>query len=105
MIVDFTADWCAACKELEHFTYTDPAVASCSAEFVPVMIDGTEKTPEFERLRKKYKVRGLPAVYFVCPEGDVVDELTLKGFEPADQFLAKMNKALAACSNGSADAG
>jgi len=105
MIVDFTADWCAACKELEHFTYTDPAVASCSAEFVPVMIDGTEKTPEFERLRKKYKVRGLPAVYFVCPEGDVVDELTLKGFEPADQFLVKMNKALAACSTESADAG
>lgn len=105
MIVDFTADWCAACKELEHFTYTDPAVASCSAEFVPVMIDGTEKTPEFERLRKKYKVRGLPAVYFVCPEGGVVDELTLKGFEPADQFLAKMNKALAACSTESADAG
>ncbi|MCO4773333.1 MAG: thioredoxin family protein, partial [Deltaproteobacteria bacterium] len=105
MIVDFTADWCAACKELEHFTYTDPAVTECAAEFVPVMIDGTEKTPEFERLRKKYKVRGLPAVYFVCPEGEVVDELTLKGFEPADQFLTKMNKALAACGSESADAG
>ncbi len=105
MIVDFTADWCAACKELEHFTYTDPAVVSCAAEFVPVMIDGTEKTPEFERLRKKYKVRGLPAVYFVCPEGDVVSELTLKGFEPADQFLNKMNKALTACTSEAADAG
>ena len=102
MIVDFTADWCAACKELEHFTYTDPAVVECAAEFVPVMIDGTDKTPEFERLRKKYKVRGLPAVYFVCPEGEVVSDLTLKGFEPADTFLAKMNRALAACGNGAA---
>lgn len=98
MIVDFTADWCAACKELEHFTYTDPAVVECAAEFVPVMVDGTDKTPEFERLRKKYKVRGLPAVYFVCPEGEVVNDLTLKGFEPADQFLDKMNRAIAACS-------
>lgn len=105
MIVDFTADWCAACKELEHFTYTDPAVVSCAAEFVPVMIDGTEKTPEFERLRKKYKVVGLPAVYFVCPEGDVVSDLTLKGFEPADMFLSKMNKALVACNSEADDAG
>jgi len=105
MIVDFTADWCAACKELEHFTYTDPAVVECAAEFVPVMIDGTEKTPDFERLRKKYKVRGLPAVYFVCPAGDVVSDLTLKGFEPADQFLEKMNKAIAACSSEAARAG
>jgi len=105
MIVDFTADWCAACKELEHFTYTDQAVISCAAEFVPVMIDGTEKTPEFERLRKKYKVVGLPAVYFVCPKGEVVSELTLKGFEPADMFLRKMNDALAACSSEATDAG
>jgi thiol:disulfide interchange protein len=80
-------------------------VVQCSAEFVPVMIDGTEKTPEFERLRKQYKVRGLPAVYFVCPEGDVVSSLTLKGFEPANSFLEKMNQALAACGSGSASAG
>ena len=105
MIVDFTADWCAACKELEHFTYTDPAVVECSAEFVPVMVDGTDKTPEFERLRKLYEVRGLPAVYFVCPEGEVVSDLTLKGFEPADLFLTKMNRALAACGNGAAAEG
>ncbi len=105
MIVDFTADWCAACKELEHFTYTDPAVVECSAEFVPVMVDGTDKTPEFERLRKHYKVRGLPAVYFVCPEGEVVNELTLKGFEPADSFLTKMNAALTACGGEQASAG
>ena len=72
---------------------------------VPVMIDGTEKTPEFERLRKKYKVVGLPAVYFVCPKGEVVSELTLKGFEPADMFLRKMNDALAACSSEATDAG
>ena len=97
VILDFTADWCAACKELEHLTYTDPAVVSCAAEFIPVMIDGTEDTPEFSALRAKYGFQGLPAVYFICPNGDVVENLTLKGFEPADQFLAKMNRALKTC--------
>jgi thiol:disulfide interchange protein DsbD len=97
VILDFTADWCAACKELEHLTYTDPAVVSCAADFVPVMVDGTEATPVFDGLRKKYGFQGLPAVYFICPNGDVVENLTLKGFEPADRFLAKMNRALKAC--------
>jgi len=100
VILDFTADWCAACKELEHYTYTDPAVIECAADFVPIMIDGTRSTPEFEGLKDRYGFRGLPAVYFICPDGSVVDELTLKGFEPADRFLTKMNQALNTCRAG-----
>ncbi|MCP4870988.1 MAG: thioredoxin fold domain-containing protein [Proteobacteria bacterium] len=97
VILDFTADWCAACKELEHKTYTDAAVLQCADEFETVMIDGTTDTPEFVELKKEYGIKGLPAVYFLCPEGDVVKELTLKGFEPADRFLEKMNIALNTC--------
>jgi thiol:disulfide interchange protein DsbD len=97
IIVDFTADWCAACKELEHKTYTDAAVMQCADEFETVMVDGTTDTPEFVELKKKYEIKGLPAVYFLCPDGDIVKELTLKGFEPADRFLEKMNIALNTC--------
>lgn len=97
VIVDFTADWCAACRELEHKTYTDPAVMQCAGEFETVMIDGTTDTPEFVELKEEYGIRGLPAVYFLCPDGEVVTELTLKGFEPADTFLEKMNRALNTC--------
>ncbi len=99
IILDFTADWCAACKELEHKTYTDPAVLQCSDEFERVMVDGTTDTPEFVALKEQYGIKGLPAVYFLCPEGDVVPELTLKGFEPADSFLEKMNRALNTCND------
>lgn len=97
VVLDFTADWCQACKELEHLTYTDPAVVSCAAEFQPVMIDGTKETDEFRALREHYGFKGLPAVYFICPQGSILADLTLTGFEPADQFLAKMNRALNAC--------
>ena len=99
-IVDFTADWCAACKELEHFTYTDPAVVRCSDEFETVMFDATRESPEFLDLKDHYGIQGLPAVFFVCPDGEVIDDLTLKGFEAADRFLEKMNIALNTCGRG-----
>ena len=99
-IVDFTADWCAACKELEHYTYTDPAVIQCSAEFERIMFDATATTDEFTALQERYGIKGLPAVFFVCPDGEVLDEITLKGFEAADRFLEKMNAALRTCSQG-----
>ena len=96
-IVDFTADWCAACKELEHYTYTDPAVVKCSQDFEKIMFDATADTPEFGVLKDTYDIKGLPAVFFLCPDGEVLDELTLKGFEAADAFLDKMNIALRTC--------
>jgi thiol:disulfide interchange protein DsbD len=100
VIIDFTADWCAACKELEHFTYTDPAVIQCSADFEPVMLDMTATNDANAALQKRYAVKGLPAVFFICPGGEVLNDLTLQGFEPADRFLLKMNAALRTCSEG-----
>jgi thiol:disulfide interchange protein DsbD len=97
MLLDFTADWCQACKELEHITYRDPAVVTCSAEFVPVMYDATKETSEFTALRGRYGFKGLPAVFFMCPKGELLDDLTLTGFEPPDRFLEKMNRAIHAC--------
>jgi thiol:disulfide interchange protein DsbD len=99
-IVDFTADWCAACKELEHYTYTDAAVIKCSEDFERIMFDATATTDEFTALQERYGIKGLPAVFFVCPDGEVLDDLTLKGFEAADRFLQKMNAALRSCGQG-----
>ena len=95
IIIDFTADWCAACKELEHFTYTDAEVIATSEQFVTVMIDATDKKdPVANALLEKYDVKGLPTVLFLHPDGTVRDELTLTGFEPADKFLPRMQAAL-----------
>ena len=95
VIVDFTADWCAACKELEHFTSTDAQVIALSERFVPVMIDATDgNDPVANALLKKYDVKGLPTVLFLAPDGTVDEALTLTGFEPATPFLARMQAAL-----------
>ena len=95
IIIDFTAEWCAACKELEHFTYSDPAVVALSERFVPLMFDATsDKDPVVQETLKRYGVLGLPTVLFLDPNGAPNAELTLIGFEPADAFMARMNKAL-----------
>ncbi len=95
MVIDFTAEWCAACQELEHITYQDARVIDRSTSFVPVMFDATKsKDPAVEAMLEKYEVRGLPTVVFVLPDGTTMDDLTVTGFVGAEDFLARMDAAL-----------
>lgn len=92
VIVDFFAEWCAACKELEHYTYTDPKVMAMGRNFTLLKIDATNSSdPVIKDLMKKYSVIGLPTVLFLDKDGNVQKDLTLTGFETADQFLVRMN--------------
>jgi thiol:disulfide interchange protein DsbD len=66
LLVDFGAEWCAACKELDLHTWTDPVVAQeVSDKFVPLKIDATEESEANDLLMKKYGVVGLPQVLMV----------------------------------------
>lgn len=103
MLIDFWAEDCQACKELDAYTYTDTRViAKATSDFVPVKIDlstplGTSKEQKalVDELRRKYRVFGLPKVTFIRPDGSVIedDELTLYGFEKPDPFLDRMSAA------------
>lgn len=89
LMIDFTAEWCAACHEMEKYTYTDPAVVAASEGFVTVMIDCTSKEdPAVRAVQEKYGVLGLPTVVFVTPEGQKVGETV--GFVKAEDFLPVM---------------
>jgi thiol:disulfide interchange protein DsbD len=67
LLVDFSAEWCAACKELDLHVFTDPAVKAEIAErFVPLKIDATDETDEIARLEAKYGVPGLPTVLLIA---------------------------------------
>ncbi len=95
LVIDFTAEWCAACQELEHITYQDPRVIERSASFVPVMLDSTDaKDATVKALQEKYEVLGLPTVVFVLPDGTTMDDLKVTGFVGADDFLGRMDEAL-----------
>lgn len=94
VIVDFWADWCAACHELEQFTFSDPRVKSLSQKFVLLKFDATKDSEQLRYLKSKYKIQGLPTVIFYNPQGDWLNTLSLTQFEDADNFLKRMNKSL-----------
>jgi thiol:disulfide interchange protein DsbD len=94
LLIDFSADWCVACKELEHLTFSDERVIELARNFVTVRVDATRQTPHIQALMKKYGIVGLPWVAFVAPDGTILKDLTVTGFIDADAMLQRMQLAL-----------
>lgn len=89
MIIDFTAEWCAACHEMERETYTDGVVITESENFVTVMIDCTAAAdPAIKAIQARYGVTGLPTVVLLDASGVQVD--TMVGFVPAEEFVSHL---------------
>ncbi|MFZ5440790.1 MAG: protein-disulfide reductase DsbD family protein [Myxococcota bacterium] len=99
VLIDFFADWCAACKELDHLTYTAPEVVAEGERFVKIKVDGTEDHPALDKIYERFGVKGLPTVAFVDPMGQIMDSPKVTGFMEAPKFLSEMRKvAVATCS-------
>jgi thiol:disulfide interchange protein DsbD len=102
VLIDFFADWCAACKELDRETYPAEEVISQSAEghFLTVKIDATNSEDNLDALMERFGVEGLPTVAFVSPQGEVLKKPRVTGFLEPSPFAAEMKKAR--CTAGSA---
>ena len=72
VMLDFYATWCAACLELDKFTYANEEVASRLSGYVNVKLDFSKSSEEVKRLTEKYKIPGLPVVIFLDSEGNQV---------------------------------
>jgi len=95
VFIDFFADWCAPCKELDTHTFSAPEVIERSREFVMIKVDLTSSgDPQSESLRKKYRALGVPTLVFLDSSGKELEDLRIIGFEPKEVMLAKMNSAL-----------
>lgn len=94
VILDFKADWCLACKELEVYTFSDPRILELGKRFIWLTFDATSPSEELSKLQKKYGIGGLPYVVIYNSKGAQEKSLTLTGFEKADFFLERMKKAL-----------
>jgi thiol:disulfide interchange protein DsbD len=69
VIVDFWAEWCVACKELDKIAWADPRVRQEAARFIKVKVDGTEDRPEIQAIQERYQVQGMPTVVFIDSAG------------------------------------
>lgn len=85
VVIDFYADWCIPCKELDALTFTDPKVIDLSKEFETYKADLTKSlSPEVEVLREKYKIVGVPTVLILNSSGEEMNRIT--GFVNAEEF-------------------
>jgi thiol:disulfide interchange protein DsbD len=86
VMIDFYADWCAACKELEAFTYTDPAVDQELDRFVNIKLD-YDRMENQEQVVEEYDIVGLPLVVFYNSAGERLPEKNITGYVEAETFL------------------
>jgi thiol:disulfide interchange protein DsbD len=91
IILDFSAEWCAVCKELDKKTFSDEAVKAKMSEFVLIRADVTQNSDEQKALSKKYGVFGPPVIIFFDKESNVISSKTVVGFIEADKFLEHLN--------------
>ncbi len=85
MLIDFYADWCIPCKELDALTFSDPRVIKELESYTSYKVDMTQMNDANEELRKKFNVIGMPTVLIINSKGEEVHRLT--GFVNADEFL------------------
>lgn len=94
-VIDFYADWCIPCKEMDNSTFTEPELVALSRDFVMLKADlTTSRDPLTKKLRREYDIRGVPTYVFLTPQGNELEELRLVGFIDKDKFIGQMKAAL-----------
>jgi len=89
-MLDFYADWCVSCKEMEKFTFSDPRVQARLAQLGLLRADVTANNRDDQALLKRFGLFGPPGIIFFDSQGREV--LRVVGYENADRFLARLDR-------------
>ncbi len=94
VLIDFSADWCAACKELEEITFVDPQVQQLMQKFTLLRIDVTKNSDEDKALQKQYGVVGPPAIIFYNKSHQELKNHKMIGYKPPKAFITILKNVL-----------
>jgi thiol:disulfide interchange protein DsbD len=94
-MLDFYADWCVSCKEMEAFTFSDPRVRAKLAEMALFQSDVTANAPEHRELLKRFSLFGPPGIIFFDAQGREIRGLRVVGYQNAERFLKTLERATA----------
>ncbi|SAK79617.1 protein-disulfide reductase [Caballeronia arationis] len=89
-MLDFYADWCVSCKEMEHLTFSDPRVRARLAQLNLLRADVTANNTDDQALLKRFKLFGPPGIIFFDAQGN--EKARVIGYESPEKFLKSMEK-------------
>jgi thiol:disulfide interchange protein DsbD len=96
VMLDFYADWCVSCKEMERDTFTDARVRARLERMLTLQADVTANTADHLALLKRFRLFGPPGIVFFDGGGREIEGLRVVGFQPPAEFSRVLDRALSA---------
>lgn len=93
VMLDFYADWCVSCKEMERFTFSDAAVQAQLKNAVVLQADVTANSEDDKALLKRFGLYGPPGILFFDAKGSELNDFRVVGYQDAEQFLETLRRA------------
>ncbi|HXE37469.1 MAG TPA: protein-disulfide reductase DsbD, partial [Azonexus sp.] len=94
VMLDFYADWCVSCKEMERFTFADRTVQAKLAGFTLLKADVTANTDDHKALLARFGLFGPPGILFFDARGKEITNVRVVGYQDAARFLQSLNRVL-----------
>ncbi|HEY3731558.1 MAG TPA: protein-disulfide reductase DsbD [Steroidobacteraceae bacterium] len=95
VMLDFYADWCTSCKEMQRYTFTDPAVRTALKSVRLLRADVTANNADDQALLHQFQIYGPPTIAFYDARGREHQEYRVVGYMKAPEFAALLHQALA----------
>jgi thiol:disulfide interchange protein DsbD len=93
VMLDFYADWCVSCKEMERFTFGDPQVKARLGRMVLLRADVTANTRDDKALLKRFRLFGPPGIVFFDASGREIEGLRVIGYQSPEKFIRSLDVA------------
>ena len=90
VLLDFYADWCISCKEMEALTFSDEKVMAALKTYQLIQVDVTKNTAEHQKILKRYQLFGPPAILFFNEQGAELTQARVIGFMKAQRFTERL---------------
>ena len=91
VLLDFYADWCISCKEMEALTFSDEKVIAALKTYQLIQVDVTKNSAEHQKILKRYQLFGPPAILFFNEQGAEMTQARVIGFMKAERITERIN--------------
>ncbi len=92
VMLDFYADWCVSCKEMEHETFNDPGIQALLDKSVLLQADVTDNTQAHQDLLREFGLYGPPGILFFDQSGHLIEQVTTIGFKNPTDFTEVIHR-------------